>query len=428
MRPSPLRWALPLALTLIWLVSINTWPDTIWSWRNQLLILTGTLGLAAMIASVLLALRLPRFERLCGGLDRMLRLHRSTALWATGLLVLHWLIVESPKWAVSAGWLTRPQRRGAPAGAGPSEFNALLHSVGNTLGEWSFYLLIVLVVVSLLAAIRYEKFRAIHKLAPVIYLGGYIHALCMLPRIGLLSPLGITLIVGGTLGAIGALYSLFGRVGKRDQLCGQVSTLNRLDSRTLEITMQLAAPLGNYQSGQFAFFRFAGSREDHPFTLLHCSPDGRTIKIAVRDLGDHTHWLQQALKVGDAVQVTGPYGAFTLPSQPNGLWLAAGIGIAPFIAWLEQLAERGEQRHGTTLLQCAPDEQEVPYRQRLTELCRQTGVAYRLHLDCQSGMMDLDALAATQHAPVWFCGPEKMADLLQARLQVPFQRELFRFR
>ena len=29
------------------------------------------------------------------------------------MLTAHWLLVEAPKWAVSAGWLSRPARRGA---------------------------------------------------------------------------------------------------------------------------------------------------------------------------------------------------------------------------------------------------------------------------------------------------------------------------
>ena len=118
MKPASLAWALPLALTLIWLAGLTQWPAGLWPWRHELLILTGLLGLGAMTLSLLLALRLPRLEVWCGGLDRMLHLHRSSALWATGTLMAHWLLVEAPKWAITADWLTRPARRGAGAGAG----------------------------------------------------------------------------------------------------------------------------------------------------------------------------------------------------------------------------------------------------------------------------------------------------------------------
>ncbi|MGY3868328.1 ferredoxin reductase family protein [Aeromonas crassostreae] len=425
MKPTSLSWALPLGLALIWLAGLPAWPSNIWPWRHELLILTGLLGLGAMTLSLLLALRLPRLEAWCGGLDRMLHLHRSSALWATGTLMAHWLLVEAPKWAVAADWLTRPARRGAGAGAGN---DALWHSLGNTLGEWSFYLLLALVVVSLLAVVRYERFRVAHRLAPVIYLMGWLHGLCLLPRIGALTPVGLTLLIGGGMGAMGALYSLSGRVGKNARRQGAVNALTPLDERTLEIRVALTAPLPGYRPGQFAFFDFAGRGEPHPYTLVDVSADRRTLTLAVRALGDHTRWLQQHLKIGDAVTVTGPYGAFSLPLSAQGLWIGAGIGVTPFVAWLEALARRGERRPGTTLLQCAPSMEEAPYHEHLAQLCRQTGVDYRLHLEREHGRLNLAELGERQRDPVWFCGPEPMAHILSEHLKPSLHRELFRFR
>ncbi len=427
MKPASLVWALPLTLTLLWLASLTEWPASFWPWRHELLILTGLLGLGAMTLSLLLALRLPRLEAWCGGLDRMLRLHRSSALWATGTLLSHWLLVEAPKWAVTADWLTRPARRGAGAGAGAGS-DALWHELGNPLGEWSFYLLLALVAVSLLAVVRYERFRVVHRLAPVIYLMGWLHGLCLLPRIGVLTPVGLTLLIGGGLGALGALYSLFGRVGKNARHQGTVSALTPLDERTLEIQVALTAPLHGYRPGQFAFFDFAGRGEPHPYTLVNVSADYRSLTLAVRALGDHTRWLHQHLRVGDAVIVTGPYGAFALPDPAPALWMGAGIGITPFVAWLEALVRRGETRPDTTLLQCAPSAEAAPYHNRLAELCRRAGVDYRLHLESERGRLDLAALGERQHTPVWFCGPEPMAQTLDAHLAAPLHRELFRFR
>ena len=108
--------------------------------------------------------------------------------------------------------------------------------------------------------------------------------------------------------------------------------------------------------------------------------------------------------------------------------MGAGIGITPFVAWLEALVRRGEQRPGTTLLQCAPTAEAAPYHAHLAELCRRAGVDYRLHLESERGRLDLTALGERQHTPVWFCGPEPMAQTLGAHLTSPLHRELFRFR
>jgi predicted ferric reductase len=425
-------WGLPVLATVIWWAGYAGDANGVWPWRHEMLLLTGLLGLGYMALTLLLALRLPRLEVWCGGLDRMLRFHRHSAMAATLALTSHWLLVEAPKWAVTAGWLTRPARRGgAGSGAGAGADNGLsLHALGNTLGEWSFYLLIALVVVSLLSLVSYGRFRLIHRLAPLIYLAGWIHGLCLLPQVGLLTPVGLGITLLGGAGAVAAIYSLLGLTGQRDRHQGRIVALRTLADSTREFTLQLETPLSHYRPGQFAFFEFDASEGPHPFTLVRVSPDKRQLVIAVRALGDHTRQLVEAARIEDAVTVTGPYGAFVCPARHGqSLWLGAGIGITPFVAWLEGLVARGERGEGITLIQCAPDLAGAVYHQRLAELCQGTGVRYQLHLDKEAGRLDLASLAQNKPADVWFCGPEGMADAL-ARL-LPggrLHRELFRFR
>lgn len=424
-------WLLPVLAALIWWAGYAGDANGVWPWRHEMLLLTGLLGLGYMALTLLLALRLPRLEVWCGGLDRMLRLHRHSAMAATLALTSHWLLVEAPKWAVTAGWLTRPARRGAGGGAGAGAGNGLsLHALGNTLGEWSFYLLIALVVVSLLSLVSYGRFRVIHRLAPLIYLAGWVHGLCLLPQVGLLTPVGLGISLLGGAGAVAAVYSLLGLTGQRDCHQGRIVALRTLADSTREFTLQLETPLSHYRPGQFAFFEFDAKEGPHPFTLVRVSPDKRQLVIAVRALGDHTRQLVEAARVDGPVTVTGPYGAFVCPPrQGQSLWLGAGIGITPFVAWLEGLVARGERGEGITLIQCAPDLAGAVYHQRLAELCQRTGVRYRLHLDKDAGRLDLAGLAQGKPGDVWFCGPEGMADALTRLLPGGrLHRELFRFR
>lgn len=424
-------WLLPVLAALIWWAGYAGDANGVWPWRHEMLLLTGLLGLGYMALTLLLALRLPRLEVWCGGLDRMLRLHRHSAMAATLALTSHWLLVEAPKWAVTAGWLTRPARRGAGGGAGAGAGNGLsLHALGNTLGEWSFYLLIVLVVVSLLSLVSYGRFRVIHRLAPLIYLAGWVHGLCLLPQVGLLTPVGLGISLLGGAGAVAAVYSLLGLTGQRDRHQGRIVAVRTLADSTREFTLQLETPLSHYRPGQFAFFEFDAKEGPHPFTLVRVSPDKRQLVIAVRALGDHTRQLVEAARVDGPVTVTGPYGAFVCPPrQGQSLWLGAGIGITPFVAWLEGLVARGERGEGITLIQCAPDLAGAVYHQRLAELCQRTGVRYRLHLDKEAGRLDLAGLAQGKPGDVWFCGPEGMADALTRLLPGGrLHRELFRFR
>ena len=317
-------WLLPLLAVGVWWLGYAGDANGVWPWRHEMLLLTGLLGMTYMAISLLLALRLPQLEVWCGGLDRMLRWHRQTAIGGALALTAHWLVVEAPKWAVSAGWLSRPARRGA-SGAGAGAGNGIsLHALGNTLGEWSFYLLIALVVVSLLALVSYGRFRLIHRLAPLIYLAGWGHGLCLLPQVGAMTPMGVSIWLIGGLGAIGALYSLLGQVGARDRHPGRVIAVRALADHTCELTMQLERPLAHYRPGQFAFFEFDAKEGPHPFTLVRVSADRRQLVIAVRALGDHTRQLVAKARAGDGVVVTGALWRFCCAAERRASPLAGG--------------------------------------------------------------------------------------------------------
>ena len=177
-----------------------------------------------------------------------------------------------------------------------------------------FYLLLALVVVSLLAVVRYERFKVVHRLAPVIYLMGWLHGLCLLPRIGSPDPGRPDPAYRRRAGCSGALYSLFGRVGRDARRQGAVSALTPLDERTLEIRVTLASPLPGYRPGQFAFFDFAGRGEPHPYTLVNVSAGWpHPLTLAVRAPSGSHPLAASPPQGGDVVTVTGPYGAFALP-------------------------------------------------------------------------------------------------------------------
>ncbi len=56
--------------------------------------------------------------------------------------------------------------------------------------------------------------------------------------------------------------------------------------------------------------------------------------------------LGVACTAGSAMQIEGPYGCFDLPQSLDGreqIWIAGGIGVTPFLAWLEALQARPEQ-------------------------------------------------------------------------------------
>lgn len=59
------------------------------------------------------------------------------------------------------------------------------------IGEWGFYALIVLLVVSLWSAIKYKPFRLTHRLMAVVYLLIALHSVILLKK-----PIGVSQFTG----------------------------------------------------------------------------------------------------------------------------------------------------------------------------------------------------------------------------------------
>jgi predicted ferric reductase len=92
------------------------------------------------------------------------------------------------------------------------------------------------------------------------------------------------------------------------------------------------------RAGQFFLWRFLDRRRfwtSHPFSLSE-APDGRSLRITVKALGDHSTRLA-SLAVGTRVLAEGPLGTFTDDARRSGkaLLVAGGIGITPVRALLE---------------------------------------------------------------------------------------------
>jgi predicted ferric reductase len=98
------------------------------------------------------------------------------------------------------------------------------------------------------------------------------------------------------------------------------------------------------QPGQFMIVRFLarGFRwEAHPFSLSG-DPDGKTLRLSIKALGDFTRRVPQ-LRLGTRVIVDGPHGGFTARhcANPKVLLVAGGIGITPIRALAGQMAREG---------------------------------------------------------------------------------------
>lgn len=118
------------------------------------------------------------------------------------------------------------------------------------------------------------------------------------------------------------------------------------------------------------------------------------------------------LSVGAGAYVSGAHGRFLAPSGPGRqVWVAAGIGITPFLAWAEALGARDGP---VDLFYCVPDPQTAPHLSDLRAITEKKS-NFRLHLVCSTrdGRLTPELVAEVLEgglgsAKVWFCGPKAM--------------------
>jgi predicted ferric reductase len=168
--------------------------------------------------------------------------------------------------------------------------------------------------------------------------------------------------------------------------------------------------------GQFFIWRFLARRRAltaHPFSLSR-APDGRTLRITVKALGDHTASFGE-LKPGTRVVAEGPFGIFTRDARrrQKALLIAGGIGITPVRALAEQLDS------SAVVLYRVVSESDIVFRAELDELAARRG--FELHYvvgdhATPEGARLLTPAHLEELVPdiagrdVFVCGPRAMTD------------------
>jgi predicted ferric reductase len=94
------------------------------------------------------------------------------------------------------------------------------------------------------------------------------------------------------------------------------------------------------EAGQFFGWRFLtgpGWTRAHPYSLS-AAPDGRSLRITVKDLGDGSAAVRR-IRPGTRVLVEGPYGRLSerVRTRPKVALIGAGVGITPLRALAEEL-------------------------------------------------------------------------------------------
>jgi len=382
----------------------------------------GVAALALMAASALLGSRWSPIERAFGGLDRVYVVHKWLGIWALAFASLHLLFKAS-----TDAWTL------APILELPAPWARFVRQL-------SYVALGSIVLLALNRNIPYSTWRWWHKLSGPAFLVVVLHWLSIKSPIRIDSAAGLWLATWAVLGAAGAFYRLllYPLLARHAEY--EVVAIDPGRSAAHLQLLPVSHPV-EFVPGQFGFLRMKhdGLREPHPFTIASGSGGDGRVDFVVRALGDFTHRLVTHARPGMRADVYAPYGCFARnTAAAREVWIGGGVGISPFIAWLQDLAADGFEK--VTLFYFHTPGREFPELPVLEGMARERGAEL---VSVPGGPRDpafVERFAALcrEHDPatvdVAFCGPKGLLTHVRAELGangVPaenLRHELFEFR
>jgi predicted ferric reductase len=389
-----------------------------WLVRQQGMYLTGLYSIALMSLVMILSTRPAWLERPLGGMDRVYRMHKWAGILAVSFAAAHWLFQMSDDVIKAA--FGREGRLPKEKLAGLIE---TLRKLAEEMGEWAIYATLAMLVLTLWKRIPYRMWRHVHRLMPVLYLILAFHAVMLAPLDYWQQPVGAMLALQLAGGVFSCVMSLAGNIGYRRSVVGTVEAV-KAGADVTEVTCHLDADWKGHRPGQFAFIAFDEDEGAHPFTIASADRGDRMITFQIKALGDYTRGLDKRLALGQTVMVEGPYGHFDYRRcnrRAQQIWIAGGIGVTPFLAWLDSLQKCPQNAPAADLHYCTRDRDLDAFVPRLEALCA-TLPSVRLHVHGASRgeVLTADTLRssprALPHAEVWFCGPQGLADSLKEGL------------
>lgn len=353
-------------------------------------------------AALLLSTRARWLEPVFGGLDKMYRSHRHAGTAGFLLLVLHVALIP---WRLDS------------AGGVPS-------------GIIAFVGIAILVIVSIgprlritrrFVTLNYRSWRRTHRLIGFFFIFSLAHML-LVDSLVVATPLPFTIVMAAfVVGIVSFLYVLLLARLVRPSRKYVVEEANRLNDTTLEILLTPRKKPLEHRSGQFVFVKFKGRhfREPHPFTVAS-SPKDESLRLAIKASGDFTRHLYENLGSGRRARVEGAYGMLDFrDGGKDQIWIAGGIGVTPFLSWLEDIESLDRHINFFYTVRHADDALFVDDIFRLAD--QHDNLEFHLTVSSQDGSLTVDRVVSSiphgvAGSTVYMCGPVGMINAFEQGL------------
>jgi phenol hydroxylase P5 protein len=133
-----------------------------------------------------------------------------------------------------------------------------------------------------------------------------------------------------------------------EDYAGVVVAIEALTPTAKSVIVELDREL-KFQAGQYVNLHLPEIGQTRAFSLANSPSEKRRVELQIRHIpgGEATSFVHQQLKVGDKVDITGPYGRFFVrrSADADALFLACGTGISSPKSMILDLLEQGDDRN-----------------------------------------------------------------------------------
>ena len=392
------------------------------SFRNDIASGLGLLAFAMILVEFVLS---GRFRSISSGLglDLTIRFHQLMARTALAFALLHPFVYQ---------WLPGPARPWDPT----RQLTLTSDISGLVSGIVAFVLLPAFVVLAMKHSeldYKYEIWRLLHGLGALLIAGLLLHHALSAGRY---SAAPAMVWMWSTMTAIAA-FSLFAvyflKPAYQVTHRWRVSAIARLTPRQWGVTITPDGHAGvPYEAGQFVWLNIGHipfSLYENPFSISSAPGSGPDLSFVIKELGDFTSNLDR-IKVGEKAHIDGPHGTLTVEgrSEPGIAFIAGGVGIAPMLSILRELALTNDPRK-TILVYGNRTKDQIVFPDEIDALAEaeRTQVVHVLRephdgWSGHKGVVDADLIAQVFHNEQFeswvfvLCGPPKMINSVEEAL------------
>ena len=386
--------AVALLIPTVWYAPLSATHDSSAVFSQYL----GSAALIAMGIVQFLATRAKGIELIFGSMDRIYVLHKWLAVGALVAAALHDTIDADID------------------GVG---VETILTDTAESFGEVGYYGLLILGVITVITFVPYHYWKWSHRFMGFFFAMASFHFIFIMKPFAMSDPVALYVLSFCLLGIFSYLYLLVPKNWLASRTKYQVTDLTQHEN-AIEVKLK---PIGRgikHTAGQFAFINFdePNAKEIHPFTISSSPNPEREITFTIKALGAYTANLKHSLKNGTIANVSRAFGHFNLPQNKNTqIWVAAGIGITPFMAWAQTLDKNFSGN--IKLYYCNYTIEKALYAEELKEIAENIDnfeiifVSSKDEKRLTANRIKNELGSELGTAQVYFCGPKNMRESLK---------------